>query len=134
MRTVVKVLILYINTADVHHVLILTRALHIKNSPGLDDLPGGKLEPDELPEAGIIREVHEETNLCIDQPTHATTYYWKDVDSVDIEEYLFYAFVTTQEVIIDVNEHSSFRWIPLTTIAESTLHPNLKKIIEQLKL
>ncbi|MCR9191237.1 MAG: (deoxy)nucleoside triphosphate pyrophosphohydrolase [Gammaproteobacteria bacterium] len=47
-------------------ILITQRAANIP-SGGLWEFPGGKLEPDESPEAALIREVKEEVNLDVVQ-------------------------------------------------------------------
>jgi len=44
-------------------VLVLRRAADERFLPGFFDLPGGGLEPGELPEDGVLREVLEETGL-----------------------------------------------------------------------
>jgi len=45
-------------------ILITQRAAHL-SSGGLWEFPGGKLEPNETPEAALIREIKEEVNLNI---------------------------------------------------------------------
>lgn len=45
-------------------ILITQRAAHL-SSGGLWEFPGGKLEPNETPEAALIREIKEEVNLDI---------------------------------------------------------------------
>jgi len=45
--------------------LLLKRALSSKGNPGKWDLPGGKVDPGENFEQGLLREVAEETGLAI---------------------------------------------------------------------
>jgi len=45
--------------------LLLKRSLSSKGNPGKWDLPGGKVDPGESFEQGVLREVAEETGLTI---------------------------------------------------------------------
>ena len=45
--------------------LLLKRSLSSKGNPGKWDLPGGKIDPGENFEQGLLREVAEETGLTI---------------------------------------------------------------------
>lgn len=45
--------------------LLLKRSESSRNHPGMWDLPGGKIEPGEQFEHAILREVAEETGLCL---------------------------------------------------------------------
>ncbi|WNO55156.1 (deoxy)nucleoside triphosphate pyrophosphohydrolase [Stakelama saccharophila] len=47
-------------------VLVQQRPDH-KPMPGLWEFPGGKVEPDELPEAALLRELHEELGIETDR-------------------------------------------------------------------
>jgi 8-oxo-dGTP diphosphatase len=50
---------------DVDHRVLLCRRPEGKPMAGLWEFPGGKLLPGELPEAGLIRELHEELGLDV---------------------------------------------------------------------
>ena len=49
---------------QLNRILITQRAAHLP-SGGLWEFPGGKLEPNETPEAALIREIKEEVNLDV---------------------------------------------------------------------
>ena len=47
-------------------------------------------------------------------------------------EYLFYAVSNTQEILINPEEHGSFRWITLEEIEQGAIHPcTLQAILAQ---
>lgn len=64
----VKILQKIILLDNQNRILILRRSNYSKTRANLWDLPGGKLEANEDPVAGIIREVKEETSLIIRDP------------------------------------------------------------------
>lgn len=121
-KKVVKSL-LFNNTS----VLLLTRAKQLFH--GMEDLPGGKLELDELPIPGLIREIKEETGIEVDQLLHVATHEWQGPDGTEYLECLYYAIVDTRNVILNPEEHSSFRWIKLEQIENSEIHPKIKELI-----
>lgn len=45
--------------------VLLTQRPEGKSLAGLWEFPGGKLEPDETPEAALIRELHEELGIAL---------------------------------------------------------------------
>lgn len=65
MTTVVKLIILF-KENNKPHILLLKRSSNV-SSPGMEDLPGGKMDENEnFPEA-IARELWEETQLSVNE-------------------------------------------------------------------
>lgn len=57
------------NVALVHknRVLLVKRSKRLKMGPGLWQLPGGKLEPGEVPSEAALREIQEELGLVLEE-------------------------------------------------------------------
>ena len=121
-KKVVKALLFYDN-----QLLLLDRAGKLFH--GMEDLPGGKLEPDELPIPGLMREIKEETQLDVSELFPIATHEWEGPDGRQFFEYLYYAIVNTNQVILNPEEHSSFKWIALEQIGSSKIHPKIKELI-----
>jgi 8-oxo-dGTP diphosphatase len=111
-KKIVKALLFYDN-----NLLLLERSK--TKFHGMEDLPGGKLEPDELPIPGLIREIKEETALEVNRLHHFATHEWQEPDGTNYIEYIYYSFVDTKQVILNPNEHSSYSWVPLEYIEQS---------------
>jgi ADP-ribose pyrophosphatase YjhB (NUDIX family) len=121
-KKVVKALLFYDN-----QLLLLERSGKLFH--GMEDLPGGKLEADELPIPGLIREIKEETQLNVNQLLHVATHEWEGPDGTQYLEYLYCALVDTNTVIPNPDEHSTFRWVELEQIESSKIHPKIKELI-----
>ena len=82
--------------------------LRRNNEPAVWGPPGGRLEPDEDPNKGILREVKEETGLDVAIMTPVGVWHGSYRDSILVSiDYL--AENTSGEVKLS-NEHSEFRW------------------------
>lgn len=78
------------------------------NEPKVWGPPGGRLEPDEDPNEGILREVKEETGLCIDLILPVYVWHGKYLDGILVSiDYL--AKAASDEVKLS-GEHSEYRW------------------------
>ncbi|SEF26294.1 8-oxo-dGTP diphosphatase [Amycolatopsis pretoriensis] len=95
------------------------RVLFLRRGPGVFlagrwELPGGTVEPDELPEAAAIREVVEETGLKVQVTGELSRTSWPDIAGREME---IHAWVYTVEeegegdVVLNPEEHDDFAWL-----------------------
>lgn len=107
-------------------VIFVTRALLVQNGcllaaqrpltmslPLKWELPGGKLEENESPEQGLMREVKEEFDLltAVKESLPAVDHHFRD----KVYQMLpFLCEVTGGE--LQVNEHAQARWVPFSEI------------------
>lgn len=84
---------------------------------------GGKLNPKERKEAGITREVHEETNLVISK--------WKYIGSLQNDKDLVYCFTTiynNQLTDALTTTDEKIEWVAIDKLPLN-VHPNLTWLI-----
>lgn len=125
-KKVVKALLFYKDSGK-YYLLLLERSKQLFH--GMEDLPGGKLELDELPIPGLMREIKEETQIDVDKLSFVATHEWEGPDGTHYLEYFYCAFVDTNTVIPNPDEHSSFIWVELEQIEHSKIHPKIKELI-----
>ena len=92
---------------------MLRRASNESFLPGRYDLPGGGLEPSELPEDGIIREVNEETGLSasVVRILHVRPY-GAGPSSDDAVLIVFLLKLSDEDAQVRLSEeHDEYRWI-----------------------
>jgi 8-oxo-dGTP diphosphatase len=100
---------------------------------GWYELPGGKINEGELPEATAIRELKEE--LCCDVEIV------KHIGTKDFAEgergmtYMWYLanIKENQEPCVGEEGFSHFKFIPLSELSHHTLSPNMKNLLDELQ-
>ena len=107
-------------TAFIHHnfdgvekVFLPKRASTKKFLPGVWELPGGHIDFDEAPVAGLIREIDEEfeMEITVGDPFFVFTYTNNVKGSHSIEVVYFASFVTDLEKIkVHPEDHSEYGW------------------------
>lgn len=91
----------------VHDGKVLATQRGYGNYAGKWEFPGGKIEPDEAPEAALVREIHEELDAAIEVGSLLVT-----VD-YDYPEFAMtmHCYVCELESEVKLLEHSDARWL-----------------------
>ena len=77
--------------------------------PGHTDFPGGEVEPEEIPEAAVAREIQEEAGLSVN-PNKLKKLFTKQYQQAT--HVLFEAKLTEPDAKVALSwEHKSYRWI-----------------------
>ncbi|MBI3190649.1 NUDIX hydrolase [archaeon] len=112
--------------------LILLRSLGAKYFPEHWDFPGGALEPNEEPFAGIEREVFEETALKI-KALKIVGIYELDLDNVGKNTHRFtvYSARIISGGVKPSHEHLRFKWATKNEILQLKIEPYVKLYFEE---
>jgi 8-oxo-dGTP pyrophosphatase MutT (NUDIX family) len=88
----------------------------LKNERHEWELPGGKLEPSESPEACVARELYEELQLAVEPSRLLDTWVYTITPEVRV---LIVTYGCTEhdarEAVLS-HEHQELRWVPLTEV------------------
>ena len=91
--------------------LVLYRSNSHPLFPGHIDFPGGEVEPEEIPEAAVAREIQEETGLSVN-PNKLKKLFTKQYRQTT--HILFEAKLAEPDAKIALSwEHGGYRWITL---------------------
>ncbi|NTW30886.1 MAG: NUDIX hydrolase [Candidatus Moranbacteria bacterium] len=94
-------------------------------------LPGGRLEFDDRPEEGLLREVREETGLDIEIVTPVHTARWGIEDPPKYSVYYLCRAIGEADVRMS-GEHTEARWIGFDSLDEvSWLNDTFKSAVER---
>ena len=89
--------------------LVLYRSNTHPLFPGHIDFPGGEVEPEEIPEAAVAREIQEETGLSVN-PNKLKKLFTKQYQQTT--HILFEAKLAKPDAKIALSwEHKDYRWI-----------------------
>jgi 8-oxo-dGTP pyrophosphatase MutT (NUDIX family) len=105
-------------------LLFLERSAQSKIEPSKWCLPGGHLDPGEMPEYAAARELLEETNL------QTPLQFIESVERADSVSFYFEGYVlSSQPIILDNSEHYRCQWVDVEDIAKYDLLFDLKHIL-----
>jgi 8-oxo-dGTP diphosphatase len=90
-------------------ILVIQRATDDDANPGIWDLPGGKIEHNEDPKDGLLREIFEETGLNVTnlRAAFTTSFNFKDIYAYGV---VYFAESSSDEIHLSA-EHKDHRWI-----------------------
>lgn len=112
--------------------LIMLRSPEAKNFPEHWDFPGGKLEPNEDPFAGIEREVMEETSLRV-KALKVIGIYEFDFKKISKNTHRFTVY-SVEIISGDVKlsfEHSGFKWATKEEILKLKIEPFIESYFKE---
>lgn len=118
-----------------NRILILRRTPMDDFMPGKWSLPGGKLEEGESLQQGALRELCEESNLVVNP--FSSVGYLKTLKNNDGSKSHYFKFLLDSQedslnIVLDVNEHSEWKWIDWWEIDEYDFLFDLGSRIKQL--
>jgi 8-oxo-dGTP diphosphatase len=111
--------------------LLLLQYSSEKSFAGQWDVPGGKLEEGETPEAGAIRELFEETGIALDDP--ARIQHVLDLYIRGKYDYIYHQFKVTLDGIVPIrlsSEHQNYLWASQQDLKELPLVGRSDEILE----
>ena len=97
---------------------------------GMWEFPGGKIEPGEIAESALKREIQEELgiDITVDKFLCTTDY---DYPSFHLTMHCYLCRIISGE--IELREHKSARWLTAETLDNMEWLPADKEVVEKLK-
>lgn len=97
-------------------ILILKRALDDVHKPGVWEIPGGRIDGEDMI-LGLEREIFEETGLDIEMKKEISLRNFVRDDNQEIEMHIFLCNALNFDVKLS-EEHSSYEWIEIEKCKE----------------
>ncbi|MFH1771133.1 MAG: NUDIX domain-containing protein [archaeon] len=98
-------------------VLVIKRRPNDPHSPGIWDIPGGRIEEGENPYDGLTREVKEEVNLEVNIKVPLYVDYFTRDDGQKITMLIFVCSPISKDVRLS-EEHTAFEWVEIENAKE----------------
>lgn len=111
-------------------VLFLKRSV-ISVEPNTWCLPGGKLEPDETPEEGAIRELFEETGIRIDTPPQDLGPLYFSRPGTNFPFHVFRVTLAHEPKVTLSQEHLDYIWVTPQETARLNLISGGRQVVKK---
>jgi len=113
-------------------VLLLEQAvLLVKNDRAEWELPGGRIEPGELPAQTLVREFEEELALSVTAKAAIDSYLFEVIPGRNVFIVTYGCQLAGEYHPRLSEEHSEYRLFPLADLANIRLPPGYRRSIEQ---
>ncbi len=111
--------------------LLILRSSDSRTSPGLWDLPGGKVEPGEHFATALIREAYEETGLYIslDKLLGSSEFEMDEFRVINLVMHARLSVESGDDLHLS-EEHSEYRWVPRAQLSDFDLCPATRSIVD----
>ncbi|HEM6111464.1 TPA: NUDIX hydrolase [Streptococcus suis] len=130
-----------LTVADSH--LVIQRSQIKRGKPNVFprywDIPGGRVEENELPRDAAVRECYEETGISIEKENltiiHEDSQF--DEDKQTVFTRLVYEVKLTEQpknILLDPEEHTDFLWLAPSDENKKNLVPYLDEILEKRRM
>jgi 8-oxo-dGTP pyrophosphatase MutT (NUDIX family) len=101
----------------------------LKNERDEWELPGGKLEPSEVLEACVVREIYEELKLEVKVSTLLDAWMYAPLKGTSILIVTFGCIETAFRDVELSSEHKQLAWFPVSTIGELNMPEGYKSSV-----
>ncbi len=111
--------------------LVIRRSATSKHNAGKWDFPGGKVDPGETLDGALIREILEETGLCVELETVVGAAE-SELPDRKVAYLLVQARVVDGQVRLS-DEHDDFAWLAKAELAKADMSPQFGKFVRSLE-
>lgn len=101
----------------------------LKNERNEWELPGGKIEPPEAPEACVVREIREELGLEVEAIAELDTWIYEIGPGATVRILTFGCAEKSPRNAVVSHEHSEMRWFPLADVPGLVMPEGYKQSI-----
>lgn len=108
-------------------LLLVQRSAH-KSEPGTWSVPAGKIEANESPEQGALRELFEETGIALNSMEHFGTLYIRKPD-IDYVYHQYKKQLDEAPQVFLSDEHQAYQWAIIETIPSLPLMEGAKEAL-----
>lgn len=105
------------------------RVVVLKNERNEWELPGGKLEPDETPEACVQREIREELQLDVQPRRLLDAWVYHITPTVRVLIVTYGCAESTAHEAVLSHEHKEVQWVPLDDVRQLRMPQGYKASI-----
>lgn len=117
---------------EVENDLLLLQIQPNKKEAGAWGVPAGKVEPDETPENGAIRELFEETGISVSHSQlHPLGHLYMRKPEIEYIYHMYRVHFNETPSVLLSSEHQSFKWASRDELKHLRLMAGAKEALEK---